>query len=179
MSEIAKRKFAVILRGPPAIGKSSVTKLLAAKILPGSTKRIDLDDGWGKDQNRRFPPGERRYADLKTPEDLLVLELGCGEPGGGLLGATLNPREWVSILESEGRQIHAFLLWTDYETWQKRLLVKVPEGDPGAHHFYKLFERDEWKRFPTAACQREEHIDTTAISKEAVAELIWARIQHG
>jgi hypothetical protein len=165
------------LRGPPAIGKSSVTKLLAEKMLPSSTKQIALDQGWGQRQNWRFPAGDGRYADLKAPEDLLVLELGCGEPGGGVLGATLNPREWVSVLESEGRQIHAFLLWTDYDTWQKRLLVKAPEGDPGAHQFYRLFERQAWKDFPAKAAVREAVIDTTSITKEEVADRIWAKNQ--
>jgi len=177
MSETTKRKIAVVLRGPPSIGKTSVTNLLAAKLLPGSMKGIDLDDGWGKDQNRRFPAGAGRYADLKTPEDLLVLELGCGEPGGGVLGATLNPREWVSILESERRQIHAFLLWTDYGTWQKRLLMKVPQGDLGAHDYYRLFERDEWMQFPAKAGMAEELIDTTMINQQQVADLICHRIQ--
>jgi hypothetical protein len=91
-------------------------------------------------------------------------------------GATLNPREWVSILEAEGRQTYAFLLWTDYETWQKRLLAKVPAGDPGAHDYYRLFERQEWKDFPAKAGVRAELIDTTAIDKKGVAELIWQRI---
>ena len=27
---------------------------------------------------------------------------------------------WVSILEKEGREIHAFLLWTDIGTWKAR-----------------------------------------------------------
>ncbi len=170
------RKIAVILRGPPAIGKSSVTRLLAQKMLPGTTKQIDLDQGWGRDQNWRFSAGPGRYADLKATEDLLVLELGCGEPCAGVAGATLNPREWVSILEAEGRQVHAFLLWTDYDTWQRRLLVKVPGGDPGAHEYYRLFERQEWKDFPAKAGVREEPIDTSAIDEKGVAELIWERI---
>ncbi len=92
-----------------------------------------------------------------------------------MLGATLNPREWVSILEAEGRQIHAFLLWADYETWQRRLLVKVPEGDPGAHDYYRLFERQEWKDFPAKACVREELIDTTTLDEGGVVDLIWQR----
>src|SRR5947209_9424666 len=101
MSEMSKCRIAVILRGPPAIGKSSVTRLLAEKMLPGTIKQIDLDQGWGNRQNWRFPAGAGRYADLKATDDLLVLELSCGEPGAGVLGATLNPREWVSILEGE------------------------------------------------------------------------------
>jgi hypothetical protein len=177
MTETAGRKIAIILRGPPAIGKTSVTGLLVEKMLPGTTKRIDLDQGWGYHQNWRFPAGKGRYADLKAPEDLLVLELVCGEPDAGMLGATRNPREWVSVLEAEGRQTCAFLLWTDYETWQRRLLAKVPAGDLGAHNYYRLFERQEWKDFPARAGVREELIDTTTLSKEQVADRVWARVQ--
>ncbi len=65
-------------------------------------------------------------------------------------------REWVSDLEGERRQIHAFLLWADYETWQKRLFAEVPEGDFRAHEYYRLFEHHEWKRH---ACLKL--IDTT------------------
>jgi hypothetical protein len=179
MSEKDKQKLAIILRGPPSIGKSSVTKLLKAKLFASSVKDIDLDDGWGTHQNRRYPPGDGRYADLKTPEDVLIIELGCGEPAGeSFKGATKNPREWVAILEGEGRQVHAFLLWTDYETWKKRLLTKVPGGDPGAHAFYTLFERDEWKQFPAKAGIREESIDTTTVDQQQVANRIWAQVQE-
>jgi hypothetical protein len=66
MTETARRKVAVILRGPPAIGKSSVSRLLAEKMPRGTTRQIDLDQGWGHAQNWRFPAGEARYADLKA-----------------------------------------------------------------------------------------------------------------
>src|SRR6266851_3143086 len=174
MNEPRRRRHAIILRGPPAIGKSCVTRLLIAKIPCGQSKWIDLDDGWGKAQNKRYPSREGRYADLKTPEDFLILELCCGEPGDcSFSGATRNPREWVSILENERREIRAFLLWTDLDTWRRRLLKKEKGGDPGAEQYYKLFERDEWKNFPQVACVREEYIDTTMLTEEEVANRIW------
>lgn len=179
MSETARRKMAIILRGPPAVGKSSITMLLATKMLPGSTKGIDLDDGWGEDQKRRFPAGEGRYADLKTSDDLLVLELGCGEPVGWVFeGATRNPGEWVEVLEREGRQIYSFLLTAEHATWRKRMLKKVKGNETNEEAFYRLFDLQEWKEFPTKARVREEQIDTTTIDQQGVAARIWQQIQQ-
>jgi hypothetical protein len=175
-SETRKPKLAVILRGPPAIGKTTTTKLLSEKIAPGTCERVDLDAGWGVHEGKRLPPGEGRYSDLKSDADLLVVELACGEPGGGVSGATLNPREWVSILEKEGREIHAFLLWTDLETWRARLLKKAPGGDPGAEAFYDLFTTEGWTSFPKNAGLAELKIETTNIDETAVAEMIWGRL---
>ena len=171
-------KHAIILRGPPAIGKTSVTGLLVTKIPSGQSKRIDLDLGWGRNEGWRYEQGDQRYADLKANEDFLILELGCGEPGDwSFNGATRNPREWISILEKEGRYIHLFRLLTDFETWKQRLLKKVPEGDQGAEQYFSLFDRDEWKQFPTTACLQEELIDTTTIDQTGVANRIWKRIE--
>jgi hypothetical protein len=178
MNETLRCRYAIILRGPPAIGKSCVAGLLAANVPCGQSKRIDLDYGWGKAQNKRYLAGEGRYADLKTREDFVILELGCGEPDDwSFNGATRNPREWVSILEDEEREIHAFLLWTDLNNWKRRLLKKVPEGDPGAEQYYLLFERNEWKNFPQVACIQEQHLDTSAITSEGVANYIWERVK--
>lgn len=173
------RKHAIILRGPPAIGKSCVTRLLVAKIPRGQSKQIDLDQGWGPIEDLRYPATDRRYGDLKANVDFLILELCCGEPlDASFKGATRNPREWVSILESEGRRIHSFCLWTDAGTWKKRLLKKVPNGDPVAEQYFKRFETEEWKWFAERARVQEETIDTTTINEDEVANRIWERIQE-
>jgi hypothetical protein len=178
MREAMKRKHAIILRGPPAIKKSLVAKLLASKLPPGSVKHIDLDQGWGRKENKRYPTGEGRYADLKAPEDVLVLELCRGEPPDeSSLGATRNPREWVSILESEGRQIHAFLLWADHVTWKQWLLKKVKGQERHEEDYYRLFEEEEGKRFPQAASVQEELIDMATTNEQQVAERIWQQVR--
>jgi hypothetical protein len=101
MSYTAARKQAIVLRGPPVVGKSCVTRFLIAKIPRGQAQRVDLDKGWGRDEGWRYPEGDRRYADLKTDAGFLILELACGEPvDGSSKGATRNPREWVWILET-------------------------------------------------------------------------------
>jgi hypothetical protein len=42
---------------------------------------------------------------------MLILELGYGEPEDeSYPGATKNPREWISILENDGRDIYCFVL---------------------------------------------------------------------
>jgi hypothetical protein len=169
-------KHAIILRGPSAIGKSSVTELLFAKLPCGQARRVDLDQGWGEAENKRYPAGEGRYSDLNTPEDFLIIELCAGEPGGSMKGATTNPREWVEVLEKEGRLIHAFLLYVDKETWKKRLLKKVPAGDPGAEAYYDLFDLDDWKNFHAVAGVTEERIDTGTIDEKEVANRVWERV---
>src|SRR5262249_53995841 len=135
------QKLAVVLRGPPAMSKSTITKLLMAKMLPRSSWQIDLDSGWGPQENKRYPAGEGRYADLKSRADFLILELVSGEPADASFpGATRNPREWVEVLEKAGRKVSCFRLHTDIQTWRKRLLKKTG-GDPGAEAYYLLFER--------------------------------------
>jgi hypothetical protein len=53
-----------------------------------------------------------RYADLHCPSDVLVVELGWGEPDPPtFLGATKNPQEWMTRLEQDGRSVSLFLLW--------------------------------------------------------------------
>jgi hypothetical protein len=175
--EESAQKLAIVLRGPPAIGKSTVAKLLMAKMLPKSSWQIDLDAGWGPWENKRYPASEGRYADLKSLADLLIIELGSGEPADeSFLGATKNPREWVGALEKEGRKVYSFRLHADVETWRKRLLKKAGP-DPGAETYYLLFDRKEWQEFPEKAGVSEEKIDTATIDEKGIADLIWQRIQ--
>lgn len=176
MNELIGCRQAVILRGPPAVGKSCVSRFLVSKV--PTAKVIDLDEGWSPHGGRRLQGEDRRYADLTASMKLLILELCSGEPyDWSSKGATRNPREWIGILQQEHREIQSFLLWTDYETWKKRLLSKVPAGDAGAEQFYRLFERDEWKHFAITAGVQEELIDTTTLTDEEVANRIWERIQ--
>ena len=76
MLDKPKRKLAIILRGPPAIGKSTTSRLLAEKMLPETAARIDLDKGWGQHEDKRYPHREGRYADLRDSSDVLIIELG-------------------------------------------------------------------------------------------------------
>ena len=81
-------KIALILRGPPGAGKSTVAKILLA--LCPSSVWVELDRHWGKGEKRFLKSG--RYWDLRDPRKVLIVELGWGEPlGGRFPGATRNP----------------------------------------------------------------------------------------
>ena len=100
------RRSAVVLRGPPGAGKTTIGKKLVQSLLGIETDLIILDRGWGKGEYR-FVGGSGRYADLRGHASaVLALELGWGEPEGEeFAGATRNPREWYDVLQSEGRDI--------------------------------------------------------------------------
>ncbi|HEX4609049.1 MAG TPA: hypothetical protein VH092_12655, partial [Urbifossiella sp.] len=72
---------AIILRGPPGVGKTTVRELLRSHL--GRTARhINLDEYWGKGEWRYSQP-DFRYADLQlATEPVLLVELGWGEPPG-------------------------------------------------------------------------------------------------
>jgi hypothetical protein len=96
--------------------------------LPKSS-HVSLDTFWGPGQ-KRFA-GHCRYWDLRDQPDVLIIELGYGEPhGGSFLGATKNPREWVSILENDGREIFFFLLQVSQCEGQRRKIAKGEQPYP-------------------------------------------------
>jgi hypothetical protein len=79
---------AVILRGPPGVGKSAVCTVLRGHLGP-SGRHVNLDAYWGRGEWRYAQP-EFRYADLQlAAEPVLVVELAWGEPDGlAVPGAT-------------------------------------------------------------------------------------------
>jgi hypothetical protein len=106
-AEPMARKVAVVLRGPPGAGKSQVASALQVHYAQSS--RVELDRYWGPGEQRYA--GTCRYGDLRNQPDVLIVELGYGEPAGeSFPGATKNPREWVGILENDGREVFFFLL---------------------------------------------------------------------
>jgi hypothetical protein len=107
MSELKKR--AILLRGPIGVGKSEVQTALLSRFRLPPQCAINLDDGW--DWRYRFRQSERYPELCNRPEHILIIELSCGEPealGLRMDGATRSPREWIDILEQDGRQLHAF-----------------------------------------------------------------------
>lgn len=101
---------AIVLRGPPGAGKTPVAEELRCRLaIPSAFVR--LDDGWCAGE-RRFV-GRGRYEDLHDPAAVLIVELGWGEPNPpSFFGATMNPAEWISVLEADRRRVLMFLLWT-------------------------------------------------------------------
>jgi hypothetical protein len=103
------RKIAIVLRGPMGGGKSTVTSALQEIYSLPKNSHVELDQFWGEGQKRYV--GSCRYWDLRDQADVLIIQLGYGEPAGErFFGASRNPREWVSILEADMREVFFFLL---------------------------------------------------------------------
>lgn len=168
---------AIILRGPPGVGKSAVRDLLRRHF--GQTARaINLDAYWDKDEWRYAQP-DFRYADLQLArEPVLLVELAWGEPPGlSFPGATRGAKEWVEILQKANRKIFPFLLVADWYDILKRL---TDRHGPHAHqnvldqlgrvsfyeHKHPLFT------YPVIPGFTELTIDTTGRTEESVAEEI-------
>jgi len=123
------RTVAIVLRGAPGAGKSPVTDALQERYSLSKSSRVSLDTFWGTGQ-KRFA-GYCRYWDLRDQPDVLIIELGYGEPAGqSFAGATKNPREWVSILENDGREIFFFLLHVSQSEGNQRKIAKGEKPYP-------------------------------------------------
>lgn len=168
------RKVAIVLRGPPGAGKSTVANVL--QVIYPKNCRVELDRYWGAGE-QRFA-GTCRYWDLRNQPEVLIIELGFGEPhGDGFPGATKNPREWVSVLENEGREIFFFLLDIQESESQKRVNSRNdlnPEYVKEAHDRYKQGAVCSSASFSAllGAVHKEETINT---QEQALAETV-ARI---
>ena len=103
-----------------------------------------LDGGWGHGEKRFSGPS--RYGDLGCQPQVLIIELGYGEPAGeGFPGATRNPREWISNLENDGREVFFFLLHVDKSECLRRVAARG-NLSPG-------YAAMAWDRFaPCAVC---------------------------
>ena len=167
-----------MLRGPVAVGKTTVGWVLLSKL--GQTKgTIHLDKEWGEGE-RRSRGGSERYADLENREEsILVLELAYGEPNlfgpngtvnlGPSLGATRNPREWVDIIKRQGREVISFMIWDTWEHVQERLRSRGQEPSATLRALYDLYQKQEWIEFHTMADIREVRIDANGKSPIEIA----------
>jgi hypothetical protein len=168
---------AVILRGPPGVGKSAVCQLLRYH-LQKSGRHINLDAYWGKGEWRYAHP-EFRYADLQlAPEPVLVVELAWGEPDGlAFPGATRGAGEWIGILQRAGREVVPFYLTATWGDILKRLMERHGKD---AHHdvFAELGRASFYEHkhylfsYPDLPGITERTIDTTGKTAESVADVI-------
>jgi hypothetical protein len=131
------RKVAIVLRGPPGGGKSNVASAL--QLLYPNSARVELDRYWGNGEKRFV--GTCRYWDVRNQPDFLIIELGYGEPACEVFpGATKNPREWVSILENDTREVFFFCLEVSEAECLQRVKCRndlTPEYAKAAHARYK------------------------------------------
>lgn len=168
---------AIILRGPPGVGKSAVRNLLREH-LGNSARHINLDAYWGRGEWRYAHP-EFRYADLQlATEPVLVVELAWGEPDGlAFPGATRGANEWMGILRRANREIFPFFLTADWGDILKRLTER--HGREANHNVLAELGRASFYEhghylfsYPEIPGVTERTIDTTGKSAESVAEAI-------
>lgn len=179
-------RLAIVLRGPVAVGKTTVGWVLLSK-LGQATGIINLDNEWGS-RERRSRGGSERYADLENREEsILVLELAYGEPNlfgpngtvnlGASLGATRNPKEWVDIIKRQGHEVISFVIWDTWEHVQERLRNRVQESSATLRALYDLYQQHEWIEFHTTADIREVRIDANGknpieVASDILGELV-------
>jgi thymidylate kinase len=102
------RKIAIVLRGPPGSGKTEVAQVLEG-LFSGRCAFVNLDQFWVQGEKRFV--GSCRYWDLDDPRDVLIIELGYGEPWPRSFdGATRNPKEWLRVLQNAKREVFLFRL---------------------------------------------------------------------
>lgn len=172
------RRVAIVLRGAPGAGKSPVADALRERYTLSKSAHVSLDTFWGPGQ-KRFA-GRCRYWDLRDQRDVLIIELGYGEPhDGSFLGATKNPREWVSILENDGREIFFFLLQVSQSEGVRR---KKAKGDPmyPSEVYNRCEAEGECSRTVFSALlgngHAEETINTEETNLDAVVERITTKV---
>jgi shikimate kinase len=168
---------AIILRGPPGVGKSAVRKLLQRR-LGEWVRHIDLDAYWGKDE-WRYSQAAFRYADLQlAPEPILVVEFAWGEPAGlAFPGATRGANEWMGLLRNAGREIYPFYLTAQWGDILNRLNER--HGREGHHDVLAELGRASFHEhkhylfsYPEGLGITEHTIDTTGKDADSVAEVV-------
>lgn len=176
MSHSPVRK-AIILRGPPGVGKSAVRKSLQYR-LGNSARHIDLDAYWGAGEWRYAQP-EFRYADLQlAKEPVVVVELAWGEPDGlAFPGATRAADVWLGILQQAGRQVFPFFLSAQWSDILKRLTAR--HGREGHHNVLAELGRASFYEhkhhlfsYPEVPGLTERTVDTTGREADSVADEI-------
>lgn len=163
---------AIVLRGSMGVGKSTVAKELVTQLKNCAV--VVLDDGWAQHQ-ARYVGGVARYADIRRAQhDVLVIELGCGEPTDlRSAGATKAADEWLQALSDTKREVFLFRLWADWPSVHSQILGRCPDQAMAARLWYAAYDANlDIVRLPPDIEKRETRIDVSRKSPtEVVAEI--------
>lgn len=176
-------KLAVVLRGPPCTGKSTIGCKLATWL--GAPAVVVLDERWGHGELRHRLRGIGRYPDLDSNAPVLVIELGVGEPAdGSSRGASRDPMEWVEILEDAGRRVWFFMLWASEDVLVERAKERERKrGEPWVDKVraicavYRQGELSNTAFEAQLDGRKEETLDTGAATEEFLVDCILVRVR--
>ncbi len=174
---------AIILHGPPCVGKSTIAGLLQSRI--HGSGFVNLDSYWGPTE-QRGRGGLCRYADLQGHQArVLIIELGLGEPENMTPGATRQANEWVQILRNDGRKVFPFLLWMNWEDATKRMLDRASREQSPLYKFswetasYAWYEhKHNLTTFPSIPDFEEERIITTDRTPDEISIEIMQKVNE-
>ncbi|BCU70366.1 AAA family ATPase [Stygiolobus caldivivus] len=121
-------KIAIIIRGPPGTGKTTVIKELERVLFDKYHIKCELEilDRFDFKEEQR---NNRKYINLKNilsrdPQCILI-ELAWGD------GATSKPNEWVELLRQKGFKIFLFRLTATKKDIEERVRKRYEETREG------------------------------------------------
>jgi hypothetical protein len=159
-------KKAIVLRGPPAIGKTCIKDCFLRKVELGDEVYLNLDHGHADQIGQ------------KAGLDVLIIELAYGEivpppiPPGLPPGLTRDPKQWVDAVRSQDREIYCFLLYADWPRDEERIRKKWRDDTKAQHiwptadafvqaqkPYHDFYRTPECKDFPRNASLAELTLD--------------------
>ncbi|BDB97496.1 hypothetical protein [Saccharolobus caldissimus] len=180
MINLSSTKIAIVLRGPPGSGKSTVISELREFLLKQFSVNCEVEVLDKFDLNIE-KPNNRTYVNLrntisKNPQCILI-ELGWGD------GATSNPKDWIELLEKAGFKIFLFKLTAPKDVIIDRVSRRYNKGigppPEMALKIYDWYENNlDFVTFPKKVGLNEVVIDTSMFKVKEIVTYILNIVLH-